>query len=477
MLHALIVSTLTAGALAAPTGDHDARVQVLGVGTVPLEHAARTCEEEAPFGDIRVAAGNTRFAAFHDILTGLAAQPAAFRGAYFHKEADPWPSTEREIAYVPPLPWYHAGLIGACEAAGAYWVRKGLHLAEVCRGKGRACREAFLPGEWSVVKGALKLANAPGAASDPLFVYLNAHDAQLESWSDPLPYLKKACDGPLRAAREGRFIDRDDLLAARRACLQIRLLTRRAAELAPLEQTCDTPWKEVEADLPHLVTSPHTDLGITADEAEYRWATERLARMDPSVVTCEGTQGALWRTRHAELWREAQATGACIDDQLPLDTRLSLCPDLLPIAEASCADGDGDACARLAGFHLRGITVDVDVDRGTELLLDACKAGHRRSCVDLADRHEVVAGWITDRLEQGQREALEQARDVVARYGPHLRGGWTHTQVQRVFDAAIAARYADLASALIDAFGPSAPDDWILASQAAVDALKAEPDR
>lgn len=488
---------LSAPALAAP----DARVDVPGVGTVKLEHAMQSCLDGVPRGDVRVATGNHRDAAFQLVLQGVLRLEPEDRRAYFGApEGDVWPAVDADVSVQPPLQWEPAGVVGACAAAGAWWVRRGLELAEVCPSSRAECLAAFAPEEQPVVKAALKAAKRKARhGRDPFFAALDAHDAEIEGWSSPRPYLQRACDAPQIAAGHGRFVDRDDLGAARRACLQLRLLVSDAEAPAPLDLGCDTPWRDLSNDLEHLVAAPHTDLGARAVFLDEQVDTldDRLRRMDPSPATCSAPWASVWRGGLARLWRDAQSKGACEDGWLRLADRAHLCPDLERVATEACEAGDTTSCGVAGALYLQGLGVDADEPRGARLLAGACRAGDSRSCSELTDRVRALNRWVNQRLRStdpavpgsrptGSEQAptppgtpsradLDEVHAVLLDVEPHLDPEWARAQRERLFERAVEAGHAALARTTLDVLARNADEGWLDEARARVDGLPQEP--
>lgn len=490
------MSLLFVVAWTAAAFDPDTPVDVKGVGGVKLKHAEATCLTGTPQGDVASVQGNPRVAAFQEVARGFLDASPEVRRAYFgtHPRGD-WPTHEVDVRYVPDdLTWVLQGVVGSCEAAGAWWVREGIRIHALCLEDKKACRANFTDEEWQIVEGGLKLLKRGATTGrDPFFDHLNAHDAELEAWANPRTLLERACGWPQEAASEAAFLDRDDLVAARRACLQIQVLASRSAFIPPIAQACATPWREVAADAPFLVAAPYTDLGVSADDVarQLEAVQSHLSAMDPSPARCDDGWADVWRGALVTAWRDAQAVAACAEDTLALEDRAHLCPDLPRHQDQACAEGAPEACHVRAQMHLRGLGGPVDVTAGTQLLLQSCTLGSTAGCEALRGQAEVVGAWVDARLTdatpmpiEGQESAsppadapalVAEAGRLVALYGPHLDPTWTATHAQRVVLTAVQAQAPDVAAAVLSAHEAALPAEFVASARTALDALVNAP--
>ncbi len=131
----------------------------------------------------------------------------------------------------------------------------------------------------------------------------------------PRPYLDRACAAPATATAAGRFIDTDDLVAARRACLQSLAVIDSGLSEVVAGFDCDTPWRITSADRPHLIEVEGTDLGLGGPRPDLRRqeVVDQLWRMDPSPGMCGEGWASGWRNDVPARWRAGQAAMACID--------------------------------------------------------------------------------------------------------------------------------------------------------------------
>ncbi len=269
-------------------------VDVPGVGNVSLKDASASCLSGTAMGDVVVARGNTRFPAFQVVAKGLAGTDTDTRTTYFKFNGSlDWPTNELQHLYVPKeLPWVSIGVIGSCYAVGKHWVDIGVASAEKCKAK--SCKPA------DISKEAKR-------------------------------FLVRACQFPEQAAREGLFIDMNDLHAARWACLQQVVLLSHS-DLTDFSETnkCETPWTDVSGDTEFVTIYKDSDLGLAEADLtnQLKSATDRLKKMDPNPGTCGSGWAANWRKKLVDHWIAAQRSSACSDEMLSSEERATLCPEL-----------------------------------------------------------------------------------------------------------------------------------------------------
>ena len=280
--------------IAAPAIAGETLVDVPGVGNVPLKDASASCMAGTPVGEVTVAIGNTRFPAFQEVARGLASTDSATRTTYFkfNRSID-WPSSDLQHLYVPEeLPWVPIGVIGSCYAVGRHWIAAGVERAKECEPKG--CKS-------------------------------------LQLQTDPRPFLVRACKFPEKAAREGLFIDKNGLMAARWACLQqVVILEQRELRDFTDVNRCETPWTDVSGDQDHVTVYPASNLGLAEADLtnQIKSATDGLKKMDPSPGTCGSGWAASWRKSLVDQWIASQQSSACKDERLSSEERAILCPEL-----------------------------------------------------------------------------------------------------------------------------------------------------
>jgi hypothetical protein len=497
----------------------DAFVVLPGLGPVTLADAAATCTDGHPVGSVAEAAARSvgRQAAFQAVGGALLARPEADRRAYWKHSGSPaWPERERDVTYTPALEWVPLGVVTSCFAVGTWYAGVGLRTANACQ-KGRgSCKDMWPEADWERVKDIPVGKVTPEDARDPYFLALHALAEPLTAYRNPLPYLTAACDAPGNAARQARLIDVDDLLAARRACLQQYVLVQRT-RLSHLGLPCDTPWSAVVDDEPQVWTGPYSDLGLTDRYRSEQVETlrDRLVRMDPNPGTCEAPWAVNWRKDLLSLWRDGQTARACADDALALADRAALCPSLHADQRAACDGGDLAACDRVARLTRAGTQTQADEAEAARLFLRACDGGVEAACPELTGHAAVITSFAIDALARAAPlqpdaaaahggpwpppgsvrvgdavipadagEHLKTALGHVRAYAPHLDAAWARGQAVLVFDAALLAGDAGIADAVLADFGPRMDPAWLASAtkrhgalvarlqQAALDALQ-----
>lgn len=508
---------------------HAVEVEVAGVGPLSLEEATQGCLSDAPL------ASGTQVAAFQDFLKLALQQPEAFRQAAFAEHgAQVWPTAEVQVTYAGELQWAPAGVAAACTAVGQHWVREGARLSALCRDSKGACRNAFDgPGEVDLVKAALKLQKqSDDDSTDAFFAALNADEAALVHWSNPQPFLDKACSAPAATSFAGQFLSRTDLAQARVACVQLLSLLERGLPGTIPGSECDTPWHTLADDAPSIVAAPDTDLGITDDRSVQVFRLgELLTRMDPTAERCALGWAQNWRGGLVPAWREAQSKRACADEELPLEPRSLVCPTLATDKRMACMSGDGAACLLAGTMLAEGIRFDVDLEGAVSLFAKSCDAGHQPGCEAIRGQEEAITGWFDALLEgaaplppppppeppaeppdeevedeppddapeelelptpptlpEGAHEALAEADALRLLYAEVLGEEWDAERLRALFVAAMLAWDVPRARALIEAHGTALageiyPEDFVAQTiqqlegmQAALDAPDEEPE-
>lgn len=478
----------------------DAFVVLPGLGPVTLQDATNTCVEGQPTGSVAEALTRSpaREPAFQAVARALLTQSEEDRKAYWrYNFGAVWPEKEIDATYVPTLDWVPAGVVPSCFAAGAWYAGVGLRTADACQGGRATCKDVWPPDDWDRVKDIDVVKELPADGRDPFFLALHAFpEPRLISYVNPMPFLVAACDAPGTAARQSRLLDDNDLLAARRACLQQLVLVQRT-RLADLALPCNTPWSAIAADDPHVWSGPHSDLGLTD-----RYRTEqidtlrdRLQRMDPSIATCEAPWAANWRKEQLKVWREGQTARACGDENLSLPDRARFCPTLYESQAASCDGGDAAACGRVASLLVSGTQVAADERLGTQKHLTACTGGVAPSCAELRNHASIITGFVSASLDrakpleapaEGEPAApwpppdalrvgkailpgdagkrLLEARGLIDSYGAHLDPAWLRGQASLLFDAAIVAGDAGVGEGVLKDFVKALDPEWAAAA-------------
>lgn len=461
------------------------RVEVAGVGTVPLRDAAETCLAGEPRASLAPFADRSRVPAFRTVAVGLLSAGEPTRREYFRLSGSvDWPTREVDATYGPEsLDWAVATVGPACWAAGRYWVERGAALRAGCTKKS-ACREVFAPDEQEV----LALAGKRVGYSDPdallhamAEVAAASDELDLWSWADPGPMLERACNTVTLATTAGLFVDIEDLAAARSGCLQLLALIdpARLTEL-PTLLPCPTPFREL-SDTDGVVLGVGGDLGVSppagpAREARVAEIAERLHRMDPSPAVCEGGFGSAWRKNLLERYRAAQRTSSCADDRLELGDRAALCPDLLIRQQQECDNGDAEACVRVGTMLADGIGADADESAAVVRWLEACTAGKTKACKELSTREAAVTKRVLMPLEAAKPipvptrvalkpgelppvsvpldapERIAESAALAAAYAVALGPEWHAARAVGAVEAAIEARLPDLARSLLDGY-------------------------
>lgn len=494
----LLILLLLAQGTTALAGPGDT-VVVPGYGAVPLEDARATCTNGAGIGALAGPGDGPREAA----LVEWGRQKVAVHGA----DPEGWPRTEADLGYTDiEIPWVPRGVVTSCWAVGRYDVEQGLKLRATCDSDRSACRDAFAENEREVVQGALRA--KVKHRKDGMFAAL-ALLPNLSTWQSPAVALERACTWPQQASAAGRFIDTDDLQAARSACVQLmELITGDgAAEAAALP--CAGPWAEWPSD---VLRTPETDLGVQAsidvassEEVQLSVWRDKLTRMNPAAVCDASTAradlqplalyfGATWSEGLRSAFRDAQSTKACLDDQLPLDERLALCPTLVESSERGCSSSDHVACDLLAQLYLEGAGVEEDEERAFDVWQASCNAAHGPACEALEKRSDRIDGWFDEAIAAAQRLAaaatsddpaapsppppeadpFQRASDLLAQFGSALGPEWVGGSAGELFDVAIAAEQAKTASDLLTLYGPTLGEAWKTEANKALGELKKE---
>jgi hypothetical protein len=434
-------------------------VDVPGVGDVPVDDAVRTCIEGQPIGALAEASPQRR-PAFGVVLDRLLRADASVRQGYFGIES-PWPTAPLDATYVgDELPWEPPSVVPACTAAGLEMVRRGLAIRQACDTSKTACRDAFPADEQVALRQALKSTKPKGRVDGFLE---EVGRAGVRSFTSPRPLLERACAAPMQAGTALRFLDTDDLDAARLACVQLLVLVEgERPDLSRLP--CDTAWRDIAA-LP-VVESP-TDLGVTDTYPEVQVADvlDKLSRADAHAGTCAAPWASAWRELD-ELWLDRQRARACDDDALPLSDRHHLCPNLLTRAEAACRASDLDQCLLLGQLHLEGVGTPADTRAALDVWQEACHGAHGPSCEAIAGRKELVQGWLDEALAIAAGEIPEgatpaqDALQLVVGFGDALGPEWIEVQAERLFEAAMAIEQAKVASDVLSLHGDLLGDEW-----------------
>lgn len=472
-------------ALCAATPAHAVEVHVAGIGRVELDAAAEACLQASAAGSPTQA----RVPAFQAVARRLLEAGSGIRTSYFsyHSGLD-WPTEQVEVSYVGDIVLTPPGRVAACTAVGQHWVREGLRIEAACAdGKG-SCKDAFPEAEWEIVKEALKVAKrADEGAADPFFQALEDAGEGIASWTSPLPFLEQACDASRQAAAGSRFLDEQDLRAARLGCMQQLVLIQQAHPPRLSRLTCDTPWRKSDGDAVQLVASPTTDLAITAKYVDDQLDViyDRLERMNPWPAACGGDYAANWRKALVQVWRDSQLSRACSDETLDMEPRTKLCPSLLDDAEYACDDGDPAACLLLGRVRVEGFNRTPDLEAGLPFLLKSCTPTHNPGCLALLAQEPVLTGWFdahlqataplpqeplpdgaepqeqAPKLPAGALESFASARTLLETYGDAMGSEWTSTRAQALFDAAMSAWLPDLAQAVLDTWGEPLDPVWL----------------
>ena len=436
-------------------------VEVPGVGPVPIADALATCRDGQSVG-VLVEANIDRTAAFTTVVENLLAADEATRLAYFGLEA-PWPTRAIDGSYAgSELPWEPPGVTTSCTAAGMEMVRRGIELREACDQGKAACRDAFPASDQVALRQALKSVKPSGRLDGFL---AEVGRADIASWASPRPLLEKACAAPMQAGTAMRFIDTHDLQAARLACVQLLTLIEGSVPELTSRLSCATPWRATAGVA--AIESP-TDLGVTGNHVEVQVTEilDKLDRSDPSAATCDTPWGSAWRG-HRQLWLDRQQARACSDDALPLPDRIHLCPDLLQQAEAACRASDLDQCALKARLHLEGVGTPQDTRAALDGWREACHAAHSPSCEAIAGHADQVQAWLDEALAlAGSGEVPEgatpsqDALDMIIGFGDALGPEWVKEQALRLFEVAMEAEAAKVASDVLALHGTMLGLEW-----------------
>ena len=463
MLMLLIAAALGSDEAEAPAADISGEVEVAGIGAVPLSDAIATCVDKAAIGAIAEAKAE-RVPAMTQVLTGLLTLDEAARNTYFSRK-DGWPHQEIDATYVgSELPWVTDFVAPACAAAGMELVRRGNTLRETCNGSKAACRDAFPAEEHAMLSEALKSTRAKGRND----VFLAAVDrAEITSWTSPRPFLETACATPQGAATAQQFVDENDLAAARLACVQLLILIDGDVPDLTQELECVTDWRT--AYLADIVEVP-TDLGVTDryPDAQRKNLLDKLNRMDPFPAACASP----WASSHRGLddaWLERQAARACEDDELRLESRLHLCPDLAERADKGCRAGEHHRCHTLASMHMAGVGMDKDERAALNVWQDACHNADTSSCESIVSHKELIQSWFdkavtTPPPEEGQEvpavSPITQAMELLVGFGDALGKDWVSSESVRVFDAALAHEDVKVAGDIVSLYADTLGKPW-----------------
>jgi len=462
MLLLLFTTALGSDEADAPT-DIGGEVEVAGVGRVPLSDAIATCIDKSPIGAIAEAELN-RQPAMTTVLEGLLTVDEATRNTYFSRE-DGWPIGELDATYVgSELPWITPAVTTACSAAGMELVRRGNALRKACDGSKASCKEAFPVDEHARLSEALKSTRAKGRRD----VFLQAvAQAEITSWTSPRPFLEAACAAPQGAATAIQFIDVDDLEAARLACVQLLILIDGDVPDLTQELPCNTDWRD--GYLAGIIESA-TDLGVTDryPDAQRKNLLDKLNRMDPFPAACASP----WASSHRGLddaWLERQAARACEDDELRLESRLHLCPDLAERADKGCRAGEHHRCHTLASMHMAGVGMDKDERAALNVWQDACHNADTSSCESIVSHKELIQSWFdkavtTPPPEEGQEvpavSPITQAMELLVGFGDALGKDWVSSESVRVFDAALAHEDVKVAGDIVSLYADTLGKPW-----------------
>jgi len=478
-----------------------ATVEVAGYGSVPLSDARATCVNGAGIGAL---AGNgegpRRAAVVEWGRLQLAEGPAEEGG---------WPRSERDLTYTDiEVNWVPRGVVTSCWAVGRHDVATGLNLRSLCDDDRAACRDAFAQAERDLVKDALRAKVRD--RHDAMFVALSAIP-DLATWQDPSKALERGCTWPQQAAAAGRFIDTDDLDAARASCLQlIELLTGTAAAEASA-MPCAGGWSQIPTG---VAPTPETDLGVlsaveiaSTTEVQLSMLRDKLTRMNPAA-SCDAAAlptdrralaaafGATWSDDLVASYREAQIVRACSDGSLPLADRLELCPDLLDGSDASCHRGDHEACDVLAAMYLEGIGVEADEASAFDVWQSSCNASHPPACEALKSRSDRIDDWFSSAVvaagvaaeapdetridvdtedpedANGTEDPFARANGILASFGSALGPEWVSERAKQLFTAAVAARREKEAGDIITLYGTTLGEAWKTEARTELGALQ-----
>ncbi len=432
-------------------GADETWVVLPGLGPVPISDAIETCQAGQPAGAVMelVAKQPPRTSVFQAIAGRLLAQPPEERQSYWqYNFSIDWPTREIDVRYTPPGDAYPAGVIPACSAVGIWYTGRAMKIGHACATSKEDCRNALGDDDHDLAKAALKAAGTGDGVRDPIVLALNGVSG-LATYRDPKPFLQAACDAPGAAMKQQRLIDGTDLLAARRACLQMLVAAKRTT-LTPLGLPCPTPWSDVADDDPFVWVEPTTDAGLTDRyvQEQIDTLTDRLVRMDPSHATCEAPWAMVWRKETVKFWREGQMTRACADDALGLGDRAHLCPTLLEATSTSCDSGNRDACHRQAHMLAAGLQTEADVAGAADQFLSNCLAGHAPSCQVLPE----YGAPLAQRLARAAADARSSARDQLRTWAPHLPTTWVTAQIVALLEGALVAADGPEVEALLSAF-------------------------
>lgn len=466
--------------LALPFGAYaqDAFVVLPGLGPVTLGDAVATCQAGQPVGSVSDAAARapSREAAFQGVARALLGRSDADRKAYWkYSSSLDWPTRELDVRYLPDLEWVPAGVVPSCFAAGNWYAGVGLRTAAACQQGRSPCKEMWPDEDWARVKDVPISRDPPADGRDPYFLALHALETPLTAYRNPQPFLAAACEAPGNAARQARLLDSNDLLAARRACLQQLVLVQRV-RLSHLGLPCDTPWSAVVDDDPHVWTGSHSDLGLTDRyrSEQVDALRDRLLRMDPTAAACDAPWAVNWRKDLLSVWTDGQRTRACGDDALALPDRAALCPTLFTAQSEACEGGDAAACERMARMLRDGTLTPADEVAATRRFLAACQGGATTACTELRAHAALISTFFHEALAaaQGGTDAstaeiaasLRNARAVLDSYGAHLDSGWTRTQASLLFEAALTAGDAEVADRVLADFARQLDAAWLQAA-------------
>ncbi len=486
-------SMLTLFLLVAPTlaVAQTATVEVPGYGSVPLSDARATCVNGAGIGTLAGKGEGPRRAAVVEWgHLQLAAGPA---------EEGAWPQSERDLTYTDiEINWVPRGVVTSCWAVGRHDVATGLELRSLCDDDRAACRDAFGEAERDLVKDALRAKVKD--RHDTMFVALSGIP-DLATWQDPSKALERGCTWPQQAAAAGRFIDTDDLDAARASCLQLIELLTGTVEAEASALPCAGSWSQVPID---VAPAPHTDLGVlsaveiaSSKEVQLSMLRDKLMRMNPAAGGCDpavlptdrralaAAFGATWNRGLVASYREAQIVRACSDDELPLADRLELCPDLRDGSNASCHRGDHEACDVLASMYIDGVGVEADEAAAFDVWQSSCNASHPPACEALKSRSDRIDDWfssaiaasgavvdapIEDADDDGAdidaddagltEDSFARANGILASFGSALGPEWVSARAKQLFAAAIAAERQEEAGDIITLYGATLGEAW-----------------
>jgi hypothetical protein len=499
LFSALLCASFLHGIPAVAGPDLTTMVEVPGFGSVHIEAARATCTNGTGIGALAEPGEGRRVAAL--VEWGRNRLAAGTDGS--------WPQRERDLTYTDvEVPWVPRGVVTSCWAVARHDIARGLELRALCDKDRTACRDSFAESDREAVAVALK--GKVRDRKDEMFAQL-ATLPDLSSWHSPADALERACTWPQQAAAAGRFVDTDDLAAARSACVQaLELLTGEAAARVGA-MPCAGAWGQVPAD---VQPTPDTDLGMihivkvaSSEDVELAKIADKLTRMNPGagcdVAAMPADQqslalafGTTWTSGLAKVFAEAQTTRACLDDSLPLAERLALCPTLVAGSDASCHRGDRTACDLLARLHLEGVGVPADEEAAFDVWQESCNASHGAACDALLERKDRIQEWLDAALDRARDLAastapaagpppevpsLEQApgadpfvtaNGLMARFGSALGPEWVSESAKALFDAAVAAEREKEANDILTIYGSTLSEEWENAARTRLGALQ-----